>query len=173
MPKNGSCEFWGYQMWISQNSQILSILLVFLAFLSNFWQNHIWQLAKTGHSDPLAKTCLIDTLLKPFSFSIYYLVPSDFKTNTTSECHAKCGTGYKIVTTTNCEFDKLTGMSCNIFEKRETCNVTKKCSPEIGYGQWSQWTNCKTSCRRGMADKRYQTRTRKCLEESCKNGKII
>jgi len=38
-----------------KNCQILSILL---AFLSNFWQNHTWQLAKTGHSDPLAKTCL-------------------------------------------------------------------------------------------------------------------
>ena len=41
-----------------KNHQILTILLLFLAFLSNFWQNHIWKLTKTGQFQPLAGACL-------------------------------------------------------------------------------------------------------------------
>ena len=48
-------QFWSYQMWISQKSPNLHYLTI---FLSNFWQNHIWQLAKTGQYEGLAKTCL-------------------------------------------------------------------------------------------------------------------
>ena len=41
-----------------KNSQIFAIWLLFLAFLSNFWQNHIWKLTKTGQFQPLAGACL-------------------------------------------------------------------------------------------------------------------
>ena len=41
-----------------KNGQILTILLWFLAFLSNFWQIYIWYLAKTGHFQPLGGACL-------------------------------------------------------------------------------------------------------------------
>ena len=52
-------DFGATRSGFHKNSQIFIILLLVLAFLSNFWPNHIWQLAKTGQSDPLAKTCLL------------------------------------------------------------------------------------------------------------------
>ena len=65
-------------------------------------------------------------------------------------------------------------MSCNLVEKRETCDVENPCPADSGYGEWSQWSDCEKSCRRGIKDKRYQNRTRICLEKSCNNaGKII
>ena len=101
-------------------------------------------------------------------------MPSEFKSNSTSDCHAKCGTGYRTVTTTNCEFDKSKGMLCNIVQKTENCTVEKSCPADYEYGEWSQWSDCETICRRGIEDKRYQNRTRKCMERSCNNdGKKI
>ena len=65
-------------------------------------------------------------------------------------------------------------MLCNIVENSENCTVAKSCPDDFEYTKWSQWSDCKSSCRRGIEDKRNQNRTRKCPEKGCKKaGKMI
>ena len=105
--------------------------MLVLAFLSHFWPNHIWYLAKKGQSGPLAKTCLLpkNQILgtrsdtdKNNTKNFFFIKKRELLMRKVSKIGLKMATGYK-----KCIEDRWTVKNLLVSAKGQLSTDRYKC----------------------------------------------